>query len=92
MMWGVEETEAFHQFVSSWSGGKGSVSQYTSAGLSVKTDRPMAIQGAIELAKQRTGFSNFAELWEPFFIQQLLWMCGGSRLITVVPQHGLGLP
>jgi Heterokaryon incompatibility protein (HET) len=49
---------------------------YTTANLTVKSDRLLAITGIINYIQQCTGFRNLAGLWQPFLLQQLLWETG----------------
>jgi hypothetical protein len=56
------------------------VCEYTSANLTVKTDRLMGINGIIHMIKKRIGYSNLAGLWKEFFVQQLLWTTNGSHI------------
>ncbi|KAH0541569.1 hypothetical protein FGG08_003981 [Glutinoglossum americanum] len=47
--------------------------QYSKAGLSVGSDRLIALTGVIQAIERRTGWKNIAGLWEPAMVQQLLW-------------------
>jgi hypothetical protein len=46
---------------------------YTAASLTVKSDRTVALSGAIASIARNTGWRNTAGLWEPFLLQELLW-------------------
>ncbi|KAM7203936.1 Heterokaryon incompatibility protein (HET) domain containing protein [Rhypophila sp. PSN 637] len=51
------------------------VEKYTSANLTVTSDRVVALDGVIDLVKAYTGFRNHAGIWEEFMIEQLPWRC-----------------
>jgi Heterokaryon incompatibility protein (HET) len=55
---------------------KRTILDYTTANLTVKSDRLLAISGIINYIQQCTGFRNLAGLWQPFLLQQLLWETG----------------
>jgi Heterokaryon incompatibility protein (HET) len=52
---------------------------YTSSQLTRKSDRLMAISGAIQKLSERTGWRNIHGLWEPYLVQQLQWTGSGSE-------------
>ncbi|KAH8810746.1 heterokaryon incompatibility protein-domain-containing protein [Xylogone sp. PMI_703] len=50
------------------------VTAYSSAKLTVPTDKGVAFSGIIESFKKRTGWKYLAGLWEPFLFDELLWV------------------
>jgi hypothetical protein len=49
------------------------VRQYSTAQLSVKSDRLVALAGVIKAIQDHTGWKNIHGLWEPYMFDQLLW-------------------
>ncbi len=48
---------------------------YTSAGLTFRTDRAVALSGVASLIQQRTGMTYLAGLWKESLPEGLLWSC-----------------
>ncbi|KAK4451003.1 heterokaryon incompatibility protein-domain-containing protein, partial [Podospora aff. communis PSN243] len=55
------------------------LTEYTSAKLTVRTDRLVAISGIIEAIHQETGWENVAGIWLPFIHLDLCWKRAPDR-------------
>jgi hypothetical protein len=53
--------------------------RYTSSQLSVKSDRLDAVRGIMDFIRDMAGWNYIQGLWEPFFVQELLWFNRDSR-------------
>lgn len=66
----VLDSEDHKEFVVIWAY---AILFYTEANLTEPNDRQVALSGVIQSVADRTGFRNFAGLWEPTFIYHLMW-------------------
>ncbi|KAH8647021.1 heterokaryon incompatibility protein-domain-containing protein, partial [Tricladium varicosporioides] len=51
---------------------------FTMARLTVPKDRRLAASGLIEGFARRTGWANIFGMWEPFLLEELLWISNGG--------------